>query len=219
MTMKGSGIFFILIMLWLASCQDKIESMKSLYGFINDPDNGLIKTKTIEGIKLTVKYLPAEFLALRETRELETKNKGTYDSLLNVYKKSHTFMLSIASQEDTVSNDPMYEGLRDYNEYRERAISMNFNMSDYVSIRTTTQEFAPVLSSMENTYSLRGQRNIYLVFTDESGSGELMRDNQIDFVFNDDIFQTGINHFVFQQENLQRLPAINFDLINHDNKK
>jgi hypothetical protein len=187
--------------------------MKSVYGWINDPDNGMVKTKTVEGIKLTVKYLPPEFLALKEAKE-DRAGRQTYDSLLTQYKGSHTFLLSIASSENEVDNDPMYQGLDDYSDYKRRALTMNFDMNEYVSIKTSTREYRPVLTSMENTYSLKGQRNIYMVFTDNATETELMKEHELDFVFNDEIFQTGVNHFIFNQNDLGGMPAINFENIN-----
>lgn len=95
-----------------------------------------------------------------------------------------------------------------------RALTMNFDMNEYVSIKTPTQEYRPVLTSMENTYSLKGQRNIYMVFTDDTAEAELMKAPELDFVFNDEIFQTGVNHFVFNQDDLQSMPIIKFENIN-----
>jgi hypothetical protein len=197
----------------MSGCQRELKDMKAVYGWINAPEHGMVKTKTVEGIKLTVKYLPAEYLALKETKE-DQAGRQTYDSLLKVYKGSHTFLLSIASSEDEVNNDPMYQGLEDYSAYKRRALTMNFDMNEYVSIKTSTQEFRPVLTSMENTYSLKGQRNIYMVFTDTATDTELMNEKELDLVFNDEIFETGINHFVFEQSDLQSIPAINFENIN-----
>lgn len=204
-----------LLMLWflMTNCQHDLKDMKSVYGWINDPDHGMVKTKTVEGIKITVKYLPAEFLALKEAREGHA-DRQTYDSLLKVYTASHTFLLSIASTEKGGEQDPMYQDLENYSEYKERALTMNFDMNEYVSIKTSTQEFRPVLTSMENTYSLKGQRNIYMVFTDETAETELMKDDELDFVFNDEIFQTGVNHFIFNQNDLRSMPVINFEKIN-----
>lgn len=197
----------------LFSCGKEIESMKSFYGWINDPDNGLVKTRTIEGIRLTVKYLPAEFLALRDAMEETDYSSHVYDSLLGIYRTSHTFLLSIASEKDEHNVDPMYKGLESLPEYKERALTMNFNMDSYVSIRTPSEEYRPVLTSMENTYSLKAQRNIYIVFTDDSEENNLMKEQELDFIFNDEIFQTGINHFVFRQKDLANTPTVNFDNI------
>lgn len=206
------SLCLVMSCLLIVSCQHRFDNMKEVYGWINDPDHGMVKSRTVEGISVTVKYLPAQFLALKETKE-ERAGRHTYDSLLRVYENSHTFLLSIASKEDAGQNDPMYKDLGDYSDYKRRALTMNFDMNEYVSIKTSTQEFRPVLTSMENTYSLKGQRNIYMVFTDDTVEKELMKDQALDLVFNDEIFQTGINHFVFDQAELQSMPSIDFEKI------
>ncbi len=197
----------------LSGCEKRFDNLKSIYQWINDPGNGLVKTKNVEGIKLTVKYLPAEFLALKEAKEESVYNAKTYDSLFNLYKSSHTFLLSIASVENENSNDPMYKDLEDFPEYKKRAKTMNFDMQSYLTLRTSTEEFKPTLAIMENTYSLKGQRNIYVVFTDQSPKDE-MKEDAFDFVFNDEIFQTGQNHFIFEKSDITGMPAINSNTIN-----
>src|SRR5687767_5887409 len=97
--------FLVLLLLSLSACNKSFDTIKSIYAWINDPDNGLVKTKTVEGILLTIKYLPPELLALKETKD-DKGNRAMYDSLLNEYKKSYTFLLSIASKENKLTNDP-----------------------------------------------------------------------------------------------------------------
>jgi hypothetical protein len=206
-------VLLVVALCFMFSCRSEIRDMKSLYKWINDPENGLVKAKDVEGIKLTVKYLPAEFLALKETKE-EGGNDNFYDSLLNFYKKSHTFLLSIASKENENTNDPMYKDLQGYTDYKQRALEMNFDMNEYVSIKTASKEYRPVLFSMENSYGLKGQRNIYLVFTDDAPTNQLMKEQELDFIFEDEIFQTGTNHFVFSQRDFNSIPEINFNTIN-----
>ncbi len=193
-------ILILLLLFVTFACSNDPKDLKSFYKWINDPDNGLVKSRDIEGIKISVKYLPAEFLALKESSEGNLK--GSYDSLYTLYKQNHTFLLSVSYTDDKNVNDPMYKDLRDYPDYKVRAQAMNFDMNEYVSIKTSSNEYRPVLTSMENTYSLKGQRNIYLVFTDESLKKELQSEKELDFVFEDVFFQTGVNHFVFQQSDL-----------------
>ena len=195
-------ILILLLSIIALACDSDPKDLKSFYKRINDPGNGLVKSRDVEGIKISVKYLPAEFLALKESSE--GGMKGSYDSLYTLYKRNHTFLLSVSYTDEKDINDPMYKDLRDYPEYKARAQAMNFDMNEYVSIKTSSNEYRPVLTSMENTYSLKGQRNVYLVFADESLKNELQTDNELDFVFDDVFFQTGVNHFVFEQNDLMR---------------
>jgi hypothetical protein len=41
-----------------------------------------------------------------------------------------------------------------------------------------------------------------------------MEEDELDFVFKDEIFETGINHFVFEQSDLAFTPVINIEAIN-----
>jgi hypothetical protein len=71
---------------------------------------------------------------------------------------------------------------------------------------------------MENVYGLVKHRNFYVVFAnDDILSEELFKSPQLDFVFHDEVYETGSSHFVFLRENIEQLPAV--DVMNLLNQK
>jgi len=195
----------------LASCNNELKTEKDFYGWLNDPENGFVKTKIINDIKIIAKYLPLEYLAFKELRSYGQYSKDVRDSILALYNKSRTFLLTIGPYEEKGAKfDIMKTGVHDYTEFKQRAMTMNFDMAAYVSLNTELGEFKPVLTNMENVYGLSKHRNIYLVFTSAEANGKLMTANELDLTFTDEIFNTGINHFIFKKEKLDHLPTINF---------
>ncbi|PCJ89985.1 MAG: hypothetical protein COA57_00085 [Flavobacteriales bacterium] len=204
----------ILAAIWLITllaCNEKLSSEKEMYQWFNEPENGLMKTKAVNGIKLTVKYLPVEYLAYKELNGMDGYDKTVRDSIMDTYDSSYTFLLTIGPDEESGEDfDIQRLDITNYSEYKDRVMSMNFHIGDCLILRTEHGEFKPVLSAMENVYGLSKHRNIYIVFSPSHEKSELLDVQTFDLIFNDELFETGINHFVFQKTDFEAVPKINF---------
>ena len=178
-----------------------------MYKWMNNPDKGLIKVRRINGLKLTVKYFPAEFLLYKELKTYEEVNLSLKDSLMEWYKFNHTFLMNISLDEENSKDiDVMRYGVKNYEEYREKFLSMNFDLAQFITLKINDQKLTPVLASLENVYGLSNDRNIHLVFS--PGKEGINDFETMDLIYNDEIFDTGINHFVFQKRDLDSAPSI-----------
>lgn len=194
--------------LLLLSCAEKPSNIESYLKWLNKEENGILKSKKINGLIISVKYLPAEYLVYKDM-EQET-GKNIKDSLMKAYSNSKTFLLTIApDKEKEDQSDVMYKGIKNYKEYQERVMDMNFDMASYVTLKTETGEFKPVLTNLENTYSLSKSRNIILVFVPNQKE-DFNKVNRWDLTYEDPFFEAGIMHFDFKQQDLTNIPAINF---------
>src|SRR5688572_592089 len=110
-------ILFLISLIALSSCKNSLKDLHDAHQWINDPGQGLIKTKTVGDIKLTVKYLPPNYLAHKEAVDIGIVSPSTVDSLYRDYQNSDAFLLTIASVVDEDSNDPMYKNLEDFPQY------------------------------------------------------------------------------------------------------
>jgi hypothetical protein len=188
-----------------------MNNPKDYFKWINNEDNGLVKSKYVNDVKISVKYLPPAYLAYEELSGNPYASKKVKDSLINYYSKSKAFLLTIGTDERKVKGmDIMYKDISDYNEYRTRSEFMNFEMDELISLNTHSSSFKPVLNTMENTYSTTNSRSIFLVFNGEELAKEFDHSESVDLVFNDDIFQTGVNHFVFEKKSLESIPNFIF---------
>lgn len=207
------GILILTIL--LNGCNPgKIDSEQRLYAWVNDLDNGLVKTRYINGIRLTAKYLPPEFLAYKEWAT-SGETKPHYHSLLEVYKHNRTFLLTIGPDDREVAGgDVMFYDVLNKEDFRQRVQDLNFEIGKYISLSAGNRQFAPKLHALENTYGLGKHRNIYLVFANDESNGSLLTGKKLDLRFNDEIFQTGISHFVFEKQDLDGLPELKFLAVN-----
>jgi len=93
-------------------------------------------------------------------------------------------------------------------EYNERVYQLNFNLKEYLTLVAGGKRFHPVLTKLENIYGLDKRRKAMVVFSPERDSAELKNHEEYDIIFNDEIFDTGLNHFVFAGNDLNGIPEL-----------
>jgi len=199
---------------FLLSCDNsgKINNIEEYLVWLNDQNNGLVKTKYVNGLELTIKYLPAEYLAFQDLKNEMSFTENNKDSLVKFYEKSMTFLMSIGPDErKQQGGDIMFQGVRNYKEYSKRVYTMNFDMEQFITLKTDKREFCPVLSNLENVYGLAAKRNIIFVFVpSKNNPKDLLGTEKYDFVYEDELFGLGTNHFVFYKRDINNLPKITF---------
>jgi hypothetical protein len=199
---------FLLLLLVLTSCQPGFRNESEFYKWWSDEKNGLVRSKEIDDFKLSVKYMPAHYLVYNELKNIPDVSSHTYDSLYNHYKSCRTFYLTIEPIDKINSGNILFHGIESIEDFKDRVMKLNFSPGEFISLKTTDKEFKPVLSTMENLYNLDPKRSLYLVFAD--ADKDLMNAQQYDFEFNDQIFLTGINHFVFSKSDIDNVPPFQF---------
>ncbi len=209
-------VFFVFLFVSMSACSffNKEKDPAEYFAWLNDPDNGLIKQKRINGLLLTVKYLPADLLAYQDCKNNKSYTPAQKDSLIKSYSNTMTFLLTVAPDETdstSVIKDVMYYNLENQEEFQHRAETMNFEMEKYVELKTSDSLiYSPVLTNMENTYSLTNGRNITCVFAPMKNKEEFKKVKEFDFVWDDAIFQSGLNHFVFDNNSIFSSPRLKF---------
>lgn len=204
------GVFFLLL---LSSCQkETVTSPQEYFRWMNDEENGLVRTRYVNGLEVKVKYLPPQYLAYQELENLESYTPYQKDSIMDQYKSNLAFVMSIGSDERKEEGiDIMYKNVRDYREYAERTYNMNFEMEEFITLSADGKEYSPVLSAMENIYGLDSKRNILFVFAPNGKSDHTFQEaEKLDFIYKDELFDLGTNHFVFKKEAIQSVPEFPF---------
>jgi len=180
--------------------------------WINDPLHGLVREKYVSGLKITVKYLPPDFLAHKEYQHMDHKSEAAKDSLRVLYSKSKTFLMTIAPDErdGKKHGDLMLTGVKNYKEYKERILNLNFKLEDYVELEVEDDSYIPVLATMINDYDMGSKKEFYLVFSEKEGQAKLDQSEELDFIFDDEYFSSGRTHFIFKKEQLASIPQFVF---------
>lgn len=183
--------------------------IKEYLKWINNTDNGLTKSRIVNELELKVKYLPPDYILYQEIDEKGYSSQATLDSLRHQLDQSATFLMSISPVKNSKRwNDITMTGLPNYQAFRERKMTLNFDMSEAILLKTDDFDFVPVLSVMEDVYGLKKGRTFIFVFTPKVIGSKIFNGKVIDFIYDDEIFNTGINHFRFNINQLENTPKL-----------
>ena len=207
------NILLSLFFLTFFGCKSKLSSEKEFYKYWSDSSNGLFHKKSVNGFELTMKYMPHEYLMFNEIQNKPIGEKE-YEELKKKYANTLSFLMTIAPESST--NFSSTDQVEKYNigsleEFKDRMLELNFGMKEYIHLKTSAGEkYHPILATMENVYTLDNKKNIVIVFGDIKEGKSILENEKLDVVFEDKMFDTGINHFVFEKENLLNIPELTF---------
>ena len=212
MLTKATVLLFISTLFIFIGCNQKASLNKDDYmAWLDDLDNDIAIEKSVNGLKVKVKYIPTEYLVYQSLENNERINKPLRDSLIKLRESNLSFLMTIGPDKETESKgDVMYRGLQKYKDYVERSMTMNFDMQEYISLVTEDGEYRSVLSNMENVYSLKESRTMIIVFSPKISKGDLSEAESYDFIYSDQLFELGILHFRFKKEDFNNIPEIKF---------
>src|SRR5258705_9477775 len=104
--MKRSVIIFCVITITaLVGCKKQFTSESEFFKWWNSKSNGLVKEKTVNDFKITVKYVPLEYLLYREQKGSNIDYK---------YKHSRTFLLTIEPIDKKKDTDLLFQDIGSY---------------------------------------------------------------------------------------------------------
>jgi hypothetical protein len=207
---KFLGLTLLLLPFLFCSCQQKIEDEHEYLLWINDPGHGLVKRREVGDLIVQAKYLPSDLLAWKELNHQKISDKEK-DSLSRFYDQSLTFLLSVSPDSSKgATDDILYRGVSNQKDFKRRVNELNFGIEGMIKLLIAGKEYYPVLAVMENTYGTSSSKNFYIVFSSDDKKKIGKAWEEADLVFSDEIFETGINHFIFKREAIENIPVFNF---------
>ncbi len=177
--------------------------------FMANEDNGLVKHKTTDGIRIRVKYLPIDYLVYNNIKNEEPAlDKKGVDSVKKSYKNSLTFVLTLGPEEGK-HFDITRVGVSNYEEFAQRIEEMSFHMHEYISLTINDLKYKPQLAQLESINTVEPSKNIIVVFDALDDNEESILTDDFTFTYIDELFYTGINNFKFNKSDVLALPTLN----------
>jgi hypothetical protein len=199
----------ILLACLMAGCRPDSLSPDKYTQWIGNPSNGLVQQRQVAVFDFSLQYWPSEFRAWRELGNGEVFSQIAFDSIATANRKSLYFLFTISPTEGKAKGDVLYSGISDYHSYDQRMRMLAFRMKEYWLLRSPDgEEFHPVLASMEQTFSISESRKVHLVFAPPDTVTHFQDMPLWDIEYRDEIFGTGIHHFVFEKENWEKVPDL-----------
>lgn len=204
--MRLSLVYIFLVVLSTACNRNAEMESKGYYQYLNDPENGLLKSNETSQYKITLKYLPVDYLVYKDCKDIISPTTKDVDSLRNLYKENLSFLLMIEPAGVNKSLDVLKDNTSNYAEYKQKFETVNFGIADYVEVNVADTKYKPEIYTVENVYGLTSGKKIFLVFPQ---AGKKLKENaQCEFSFYDDIFNTGIHHFIIEQKDIDKIPTL-----------
>jgi hypothetical protein len=205
---RNQIIVFLFLVFFFFSCEKSIYTIEEYYDYINDPKNGLVKMKEIGTIEFSMKYLPSNFYVYKTIKDTP---KLSIDSLEKEYSSSLNFILKIApSKESKVKFDVMTETVNSLEEFQKQSLAVNFELQNFIYLKIGKNKIKPVLVETENVYGLAKHRLINIIFAKDEFEESWQNEDKIDLVFNDEIYNTGKHHFLFQKKDINKIPQLEY---------
>lgn len=189
---RGTHIgFCLVILLLLVSCGSSLSPARYI-NWIENPDHGLRKTKTIGPVEYVVQYKTSEYMMLKNNssdKKMELPERGFhyFGLMLNpLDKKSQLLHINLSNEEDYFSRMQYY----------------NFYFKNDIYLLVNGKRFPCEFYYFESTGKITPGLTFSLAFDIKNESGDLQ------MVINDRIFGSGSLNFLFKQKSLNKIPKL-----------
>lgn len=183
---------FVLTLIVGGCSQGNTSDEAEYLAWLNDPEHGLVQTRAINGLRISVKYMPPDYRAYRELH-----NAGSQDARAAVETRcanSVALLLSISRDTTVPASGPI-----DPNMVMQQGMMLNAEIKEHLLLRADGVPYLPAVTALDNDAGMSGAINITAVFVDEPPKGKLLNAKSYDVVFDDGTFGTGISHFLFSR--------------------
>jgi hypothetical protein len=201
------NLTLLLLTLFLGACSKELPSnLLGLQEYVAEPDHGLVRSRTVEGIRTTVSLIPPELNALRELGPVTDSSHAELDALKAQYAGQYYFVVNLATDGVARTGDIMHTGVHNVDGFKQQAFDLNFAWDEMVRLRCGPATYKPVLSTLENTYGLTKDRNVVIVFTPPNKQDRDFFSSQfIELEITNDLFGTGVQLFKFRRSDLEKV--------------
>lgn len=208
--MKKLSLIAALSLFVLLSCDRTPGALapKEYGAWLADPDNGLYKSRKINGITLDARFLPAEYQAYRSYRP---EQGVPFDSAVQSYKCGLAFQVTLQAEKSNVTySDLMYYNVPDQQELSNRMRYLSFNIQEFITLTSDSTTYEPVLSNFEGYNALANKISFIVAFVlpeYHCGTFDSVLE-PLQLTFQDPYWEMGTNHFSFEKKVIMNLPKL-----------
>jgi hypothetical protein len=208
-------IAVVLLMSVLLSCKQSLENSHSdlasqgsdpkmlsamdYLRWIENKENGLVKRKDIGEYYFELQYKPLEYVALQAFQE-ESYTAEEIKTEIEANKDMQYFTLKIGTVSGTES--PLNKGGDAYS----RVEYFSFKIQNCFTLIDGNDTLPCLLSHFERTYELTPYNTFVLAFSNPNPGEEI--NNDLKFIYNDDVLGTGKANIIIEAENINRVPKL-----------
>ena len=191
------------VLFFVVGCNTKSLSPKSFSDYYQDNKNDLLKIRTSDELKFEAEYIPTDVLAIRDMDNAkENFNKEEFKKNFRNYDSAYYFKFKIQTSDNSSMKKIIRskENLSRLNQYLMTDIQKDF------VIEIGSKKICCGILNVEKDIQLQNCFSFIMSFEKEQFKDVLQDD--ITFIYNDNIFQNGILKFHFNKDNINNFPKI-----------
>jgi len=196
-----SIVSVLLISFLIIGCSSN-KKPKEYVAWVDDVENGLIKTQIKTNSIITCKYTPAEYHVLKQFSPNNIDQdvfQSEYEGISNMYH----FILRFKKMDETnfLKNNNVT-----HDEFQLNSLYLSYGIRQDLKLVHGLDTVECVLNHHERTYSNTPYEQILLSFPKTSNSIE-----DLTFIFNDRVFGFNRVKFFFSKDVLNDIPVLTFE--------
>ena len=194
-------LLVLLILSGLAACGKQALQPSDYVKWVNDPDNGLIKKKTIHPLEVEVLYKPIDYVIANELRtndiaaETYNNRRAALGSMLY-----YTLKLGIEGGQEDVTN----YGVSNASAQQERLAYLSFSLQKDIQLVEAGDTLNCQLFHFERAYDLVPYRTFVLGFDLKAATKNADKTLIIEMPY----FKTGPVKLTFENSDLESIPNL-----------
>ena len=175
------------------SCNFPITKKEELIDYINAPSNGLVKTKQVGKISVTLTYAPWELIAAKQGfTQMESAKKRQF-------KDKWFFILRLSA------NDRELLRQLEYSQYSELVQVLSFRMDQFILLTPSDgKPIEPESCQFQQTYGIAKANSVLVVFN----PGKIRASKTFIVRINEFGLNTGDLAYEFKVKDLDQIPSI-----------
>lgn len=196
----------ILLLALLTSACSRTMSYEKMVEFINNPENGLVQKKSINGIDFKLTYQPTDLLVFNELRGNDTISEEQLNETRMKYLGQHYFILSVSSGgKEILSNASNRQS------FSIMVNQLSFGMGSKVLLTTDERDTLNLLDFQSPRYfGMAESTDILFAFRKN-----MVNTKSLLFTLSEFGLKTGDLRFVFDTENINAVLNEKIKFITH----
>jgi hypothetical protein len=193
------NIIVLIGVLFLVGCFETQKIPGDLVKWVENPDNGLCREKTVGDFTIFAQYKPLSYIICSETRN-KTLTEENYIARERELSGMEYFQVRL----QTPNPDPLIYGGSDQNSYHMRNDFLMFGQKDHICLLRGADTVACSMYQFVNYQGLAPYADILLGF--RSDSSKLDSDREL--IYDDQVFGLGPVHFTFTSDEIESVPQL-----------
>lgn len=154
---------------FLISC-NRTLSQEELIAYVQNPKNGLVHEKELNGTKLKLTYKPYQLLVQQEMQGIDSLTKEKEQEILKRYSQQDYFVLSISQ-----GGKEILSSAADRQKFSQMVNQFAFGMGQSVMLTTAERDTLPLLDfHYPRLYGMAPSTDILFVFEKEKQKTEYL---------------------------------------------